>query len=294
MAYSVLAGICIHPFCPTALTARATPMVDLVFALDHRHLYLCVRAPRRLRRRSCRPSFAAASTSSNCARRTSTTQSQVADAQVMIPICREFGVPFIMNDSPELAVAVGADGVTWVKKTSAWRVVANSSDPRRSSGLSTHSTERVRRRAESVGHLFQCRTDRRPLRPSPVARARASTTRVASQARSDRPVFVTGGVNAETSRPRRRGTSPLRRRARAHRVERPRGGGAGHPRCARRGALSGAGRANLTTSPPFADRLAADAPRPGSAGVRLARRPRRRGRARPSGESRCPRCRDRP
>jgi len=29
----------------------------------------------------------------------------------MMPICHEFGVPFIMNDSPELAATVGADGV---------------------------------------------------------------------------------------------------------------------------------------------------------------------------------------
>ena len=32
-------------------------------------------------------------------------------ARVMVPICRDFGVPFVMNDSPELALASRADGV---------------------------------------------------------------------------------------------------------------------------------------------------------------------------------------
>ena len=36
---------------------------------------------------------------------------RLAQAHIMAPICRDFGVPFIMNDSPELALAVGADGV---------------------------------------------------------------------------------------------------------------------------------------------------------------------------------------
>ena len=36
---------------------------------------------------------------------------RIAAARVMIPICHDFGVPFVMNDSPELALEVGADGV---------------------------------------------------------------------------------------------------------------------------------------------------------------------------------------
>jgi thiamine-phosphate pyrophosphorylase len=36
---------------------------------------------------------------------------QLAAARIMVPICREFGVPFVMNDSPELAADANADGV---------------------------------------------------------------------------------------------------------------------------------------------------------------------------------------
>jgi thiamine-phosphate pyrophosphorylase len=36
---------------------------------------------------------------------------RLATGRFMAPICREFGVPFIMNDSPELALEAGADGV---------------------------------------------------------------------------------------------------------------------------------------------------------------------------------------
>ncbi|MBO7089813.1 MAG: thiamine phosphate synthase, partial [Lentisphaeria bacterium] len=34
-----------------------------------------------------------------------------ADALAILAVCREYGVPFIVNDSPELALAVGADGL---------------------------------------------------------------------------------------------------------------------------------------------------------------------------------------
>ena len=36
---------------------------------------------------------------------------RLAQARVMVSICHDFGVPFVMNDSAELARAAGADGV---------------------------------------------------------------------------------------------------------------------------------------------------------------------------------------
>ena len=87
-------------------------MVDLVSVLDQRHLYLCVP------HRDDLPTFLPAVLRGGVdvvqlREKDLDDASRIADASLMIPICREFGVPFIMNDSPELALAVGADGNTF-------------------------------------------------------------------------------------------------------------------------------------------------------------------------------------
>src|ERR1700735_2552323 len=85
-------------------------MVDLVFALNDRRLYLCVS------HRDDLATFLPAVLRGGVdvvqlREKDLDDETRIADAKVMVPICRDFGVPFIMNDSPELAAAVGADGV---------------------------------------------------------------------------------------------------------------------------------------------------------------------------------------
>jgi thiamine-phosphate pyrophosphorylase len=120
----------------------------------------------------------------------------VADARLMIPICRDFGVPFIMNDSPELALAVGADGVHVGQEDVSVARCRELLGAEAIVGLSTHST------LEFDGALNQSATyfSAGPIIATPTKPGRSGTGvsyAVASQARSDRPVFVTGGVNAE-------------------------------------------------------------------------------------------------
>jgi len=122
-------------------------------------------------------------------------ETQTADARIMIPICRDFGVPFIMNDSPELAVTVGADGVhvgqddvsvSHCRELLGYEAIV---------GLSTHSTEEFDAALNQMATYFSAG----PINATPTKPGRASTGvdyAVASQARSDRPVFVTGGVSA--------------------------------------------------------------------------------------------------
>ena len=73
MAYSVLAGICIPPFCRTAANLERllgwTSCSPSMTAIS-----ISAWGTARISPRSCRPSCAVASTSSSCARRTSTTR----------------------------------------------------------------------------------------------------------------------------------------------------------------------------------------------------------------------------
>lgn len=117
-------------------------------------------------------------------------------ARLMVPICRDFGVPFIMNDSPELAVAVGADGVHVGQEDVAVARCRELLGSEAIVGLSTHS------RQEFDGALDQSATyfSAGPIVPTPTKPGRSGTGTsyaLECQARSDRPVFVTGGVTED-------------------------------------------------------------------------------------------------
>jgi len=113
----------------------------------------------------------------------------------MIPICRAFDVPFIVNDAPELADAAGADGVHVGQDDASVERCRALLGPDAIVGLSTHSAD------EFDGALVQDATyfSAGPVVPTPTKVGRAGTGvayAALSQARSTRPVFVTGGVNA--------------------------------------------------------------------------------------------------
>lgn len=121
---------------------------------------------------------------------------RVSTARLMVPICRDFGVPFVMNDSPELALATGADGVHVgqddVSVTRCRELLGDEAII----GLSTHSRE------EFDAALIQQATyfSAGPIVATPTKLGRPGTGvdyAVECQVRSDRPVFVTGGVTDE-------------------------------------------------------------------------------------------------
>ena len=82
-----------------------------MFDLAARRLYLCVGVRNDMADVPAGRAREGASTSSNCAKKSSVPRSSSRRLAIMAPICREFGVPFVMNDSPELAVDADADGV---------------------------------------------------------------------------------------------------------------------------------------------------------------------------------------
>ena len=121
-------------------------------------------------------------------------ETRLADARLMIPICRDFGVPFIMNDSPELALAVDADGVHVGQEDVSVSRCRELLGTHAIVGLSTHSAEEFDEALNQSATYFSAG----PIIATPTKPGRSGTGvsyAVASQARSDRPVFVTGGVN---------------------------------------------------------------------------------------------------
>jgi thiamine-phosphate pyrophosphorylase len=118
---------------------------------------------------------------------------QLAQARLMAPICREFDVPFVVNDSPELALEANADGVhVGQDDTSVSRCRELLGDSA-IVGLSTHSNEEFDAALREDATYFSAG----PIVPTPTKLGREGTGpdyAVASQARSPRPVFVTGGV----------------------------------------------------------------------------------------------------
>ena len=121
---------------------------------------------------------------------------RLAHARLMVPICRDFGVPFVMNDSPELAMDAEADGVHVGQDDVSVAYCRDLLGPEALIGLSTHADD------EFDAGLTQDVTylSAGPLVPTPTKPGREGTGleyAVRAQARSAFPVFVTGGVNAD-------------------------------------------------------------------------------------------------
>jgi thiamine-phosphate pyrophosphorylase len=166
-----------------------------VSALDQRHLYLCV--PHREDLADFLPKVLRGGVDVVQLREKDLDdETRLADARLMIPICRDFGVPFIMNDSPELAAAVSADGVHVGQEDVSVSRCRELLGTDAIVGLSTHSTLEFDNALDQSATYFSAG----PIIATPTKPGRDGTGvnyAIASQGRSDRPVFVTGGVNAE-------------------------------------------------------------------------------------------------
>jgi len=164
-------------------------------SLDNRHLYLCV--PHRDDLATFLPAVLRGGVDVVQLREKDLDDEiRIADATLMVRICRDYGVPFIMNDSPELAVEVGADGVHVGQEDVSVSRCRELLGPEAIVGLSTHSTLEFDDALNQSATYFSAG----PIVATHTKPGRAGTGvnyAVVSQARSDRPVFVTGGVNAD-------------------------------------------------------------------------------------------------
>ncbi|HVM02505.1 MAG TPA: thiamine phosphate synthase [Acidimicrobiales bacterium] len=124
----------------------------------------------------------------------------LARARVVAEVCREAGVPFILNDRPDLALEVGADGVHVGQADAPAALARRILGPAAVVGLSTHApAEADASVAQPVDYVSAgpvTATPTKPGRPGTGPGYVAYAVRAAG-----RPVFVTGGVTPATVGP---------------------------------------------------------------------------------------------
>ena len=116
-------------------------------------------------------------------------------ARLMVPICRDFAVPFVMNDSPELASRVNADGVHVGQEDVSVSRCRELMGEEAIVGLSTHTNAEFDEALAQPATYFSAG----PIVATPTKPGRDGTGVAYAQTcerRSDRPVFVTGGVTS--------------------------------------------------------------------------------------------------
>lgn len=112
-------------------------------------------------------------------------------------VCADLGVPFIMNDRPDLALDVGADGVHVGQDDASPTLARRILGPDAIVGFSTHApTELDASVTEPVDYVSAG-----PVEATPTKLGRPGTgTGYVTYAveRAGRPVFITGGVTPDT------------------------------------------------------------------------------------------------
>ena len=120
----------------------------------------------------------------------------IARARVACAVCHEHGVPFVVNDRPDLALEVGADGVHVGQDDAPVSLARRILGPEAIVGLSTHGEADLAAAAgEDVSYISAGPVEATPTKPG---REGTGTAYVSlASARSSVPVFVTGGVTPE-------------------------------------------------------------------------------------------------
>lgn len=165
-----------------------------MFDLSARHLYLCV--PHRDDVATFLPAVLRGGVDVVQLREKERGDEAIRETgRVMAAICRDHGVPFIVNDSPELALEAGADGVHVGQDDVSVEHCRDVLGEDAIVGLSTHSAAEFDAALPQLATYFSAG----PIVATPTKLGRPGTGvdyAVDCQARSDRPVFVTGGVTA--------------------------------------------------------------------------------------------------
>jgi thiamine-phosphate pyrophosphorylase len=117
-------------------------------------------------------------------------------AAVAAAVCRDLGVPFILNDRPDLALEVGADGVHVGQDDAPVALARRIMGPDAIVGLSTHGPSDLEGAAdEDVTYISAGPVEATPTKPGREGTGLGYVTR--ASARSSVPVYVTGGVTPE-------------------------------------------------------------------------------------------------
>lgn len=114
-------------------------------------------------------------------------------AELAAEVCRTHGVPFVLNDRPDLALEVGADGVHLGQDDAPVSLARRILGPHVVVGLSTHAPADLAAAAdEEVTYISAGPVEETPTKPGRPGTGVAYVS-LATE-RSTVPVFVTGGV----------------------------------------------------------------------------------------------------
>jgi thiamine-phosphate pyrophosphorylase len=117
----------------------------------------------------------------------------LARARIAGDVCRAHGVPFVLNDRPDLALEAGADGVHVGQDDAPVSLARRILGPNAIVGLSTHGPDDLAAAgSEDVTYISAG-----PVEPTPTKPGRPGTGlgyATEASTRSPVPVFVTGGV----------------------------------------------------------------------------------------------------
>jgi len=121
----------------------------------------------------------------------------LARAILVIEVCRAHGVPFILNDRPDLALECGADGVHVGQEDAPAQLARNILGPKAIVGLSTHSpSELDLSLGEPVDYISVGPVVETPTKPG---RPGTGNQYVGyARDRAGRRFFVTGGVSPQS------------------------------------------------------------------------------------------------
>jgi thiamine-phosphate pyrophosphorylase len=125
----------------------------------------------------------------------------IAAASALVTLCHERGVPFILNDRPDLALEVGADGVHVGQDDAPVSLARRILGDTAIVGLSTHARAELDDAVlEPVDYVSAG-----PVAPTPTKAGRPGTglgylgeAADVCTAHAELPFFVTGGVSPET------------------------------------------------------------------------------------------------
>lgn len=126
-------------------------------------------------------------------------KSLLARARLVRTVCADLGVPFILNDRPDLALEVGADGVHVGQDDAPVSLARRILGPDAIIGLSTHGPDDLTGAMDQdVSYLSAGPVEATPTKPGRPGTG-LDYLRLATS-RSKVPVFVTGGVTPEKIR----------------------------------------------------------------------------------------------
>jgi thiamine-phosphate pyrophosphorylase len=120
-----------------------------------------------------------------------------ARGRVAARLCAQHGVPMILNDRPDLALDIDADGVHVGQDDASPALARRILGPHAVVGLSTHAPAELDASiAEPVDYVSAGPVEPTPTKPGRPGTGTAYLTYAVGRAR--RPVFVTGGVTPAT------------------------------------------------------------------------------------------------